>query len=366
MSGPLYVAAGGGGDAIMAAVLSRVFYPDQRPTIATFAWDRLMYDPLPGPRTVADFDGLRRLTPLNFAVEQRTRPRPPAGSTLPRLAGDIDAILVLLDPRGGADGLRKQLAELVDYGSHQQVEIVDVGGDAIAEGHEPTLSSPLADALALAATVGQRVAVHVHVAGPGSDGELNQATMRARLRTTNAVLVHRLSEQDAQLVARTLSWHPSEATTMTLAAACGVRGTVEIRTDGTVIDLTEDSANVYRATLADVIGTSVSAEAVMDSTSLEVAEAQLRIAIGFTELDFEHSKAAARAHRVATDGLDPALAKKRIRAYSADARTRGIDYLTFRRLAEVAELTAAEADAMRRTLLADESNRWQFGLWTTT
>jgi hypothetical protein len=139
---------------------------------------------------------------------------------------------------------------------------------------------------------------------------------------------------------------------MTLAAACGVRGTVEIRTDGTVIDLTEDSANVYRATLADVIGTSVSA--------------QLRIAIGFTELDFEHSKAAARAHRVATDGLDPALAKKRIRAYSADARTRGIDYLTFRRLAEVAELTAAEADAMRRTLLADESNRWQFGLWTTT
>ena len=350
----------------MAAVLSRARNTDQRPTIATFAWDRLMYDPLPGPRTAADFDGLRRLTPLNLVIEPTTTPRPPAGSTLPRLAGEIDATLVLLDPTGGALGLRLQLAELVEHGSHDQVDVVDVGGDILAEGHEPKLSSPLADALALAATTRQGVTVQVNVAGPGLDGELDQPTMRERLRATNAVLVHRLSEQDAQLVASTLAWHPSEATTMTLAAACGVRGTVEIRTDGTVIELTDASANVFRVTLADVVRASGSAQAVMDSTSFELAEAQLRAAIGFTELDFERSKAAARAHHVAADQVNPALAAKRIHAYSADAKTRAVDYLTFRRLAEVAELTAAQADAMRRTLFADDSDRCRFGLWATT
>ena len=72
MTGPLYVAAGGGGDAVMAAVVSHLARPNDRAVIATFAWDRLIYDPLPGPRSPADFEGLRRLTKLNFAIEPAT------------------------------------------------------------------------------------------------------------------------------------------------------------------------------------------------------------------------------------------------------------------------------------------------------
>lgn len=363
--GPLYVAAGGGGDAIMAAVLSHARDPNERPVVATFAWDRLMYDPLPGPRTPADFDGLRRLTPLNFAIEPTTRTHPPAGSTLPRAAGEIDAIFVLLDPTGGAVGLGQQLAELIGYGSHERIEVVDVGGDILAEGHEPTLRSPLADSLALAATARQDIPVNVNVAGPGLDGELDEAAMNERLQATCAALIGRLSNGDAKLVSSTLAWHPSEATTLVLAAACGIRGRVEIRTEGQAIELTEASTVVYRATLADVLNTSTAASAVGDSTSFADAEARLRAAIGFTELDFERTKAAARANRVTTNNFDVASAVEHIQAYSAEAMGRGVDYLTFRRLSEIAKLTAEQAAAVRGALVAAEPERCRWGLWAT-
>ncbi|MGH9217468.1 MAG: DUF1152 domain-containing protein, partial [Acidimicrobiales bacterium] len=49
--GALFVAAGGGGDAITAAVLAPILSAsDQPPVIMTYSWDRLLIDPLPGPR----------------------------------------------------------------------------------------------------------------------------------------------------------------------------------------------------------------------------------------------------------------------------------------------------------------------------
>lgn len=60
MSRPLLVAAGGGGDAIAAAILHTALHPDGPPAnVATDAWERLLIDPLPGPRGPEWFTGLR-------------------------------------------------------------------------------------------------------------------------------------------------------------------------------------------------------------------------------------------------------------------------------------------------------------------
>lgn len=347
----------------MAAVVSHKMHPRERPVIATFAWDRLIFDPLPGPRCAADFEGLRRLTPLNFGIEPATTARPPAGSTLPRLAAEINALFVLLDPAAGAIGLRRQLAELVEHGSHDAIELVDVGGDILAEGHEPTLRSPLADALALAGAADQDVPAYITVAGPGVDGELDPVVMSERLRLTDAVCTHRLSEEDAQLVAHTLSWHPSEATTLALAAAQGVRGRVEIRAQGQIVDLTQSSSKLYRCNHADVLRQNSVAKAVMPSATLSDAERRLSAAIGFTELAYERSRATMRTQSSADSAFDLTTALPRVRKYLADAAVRGITHVTFRRLAEIGQASADDMATLRHALISESPEQCVAELW---
>src|SRR4051794_6667449 len=153
----LLIAAGGGGDAIAAAILHCALDDTGgRPAIATYSWDRLLIDPLPGPRDPSSFTALQPLGERNYRVTTDTTPIPPAGSTLPRLAAELAADLYLLDARGGAQGLANQLAELTNELGVDRVTIVDVGGDILAHGDEPTLRSPLADSLVLAATTDLR------------------------------------------------------------------------------------------------------------------------------------------------------------------------------------------------------------------
>src|SRR4051794_8268878 len=148
----LLIAAGGGGDAIAAAILHHALDDTGgRSAIATYSWDRLLIDPIPGPRDPSSFTGLEPVGSLNYRITADTTPIPPAGSTLPRLAAELDADLSLLDPRCGAQGLADQLSELRDQLGVDNITIVDVGGDILAHGDEPTLRSPLADSLVLAA-----------------------------------------------------------------------------------------------------------------------------------------------------------------------------------------------------------------------
>src|SRR5690349_16433855 len=98
MGSTLFIAAGGGGDAITAAALGPALGLADQPVILTYAWDRLIIDPLPGPRSASDFTGLRPLAPDVLEVLPTTKPIAPAGSTLPRLAAELSARLLLLDP----------------------------------------------------------------------------------------------------------------------------------------------------------------------------------------------------------------------------------------------------------------------------
>jgi hypothetical protein len=357
----VYVAAGGGGDALAAAIVHRALGADAPAVIATYAWDRLIVDPLPGPRSPADFDRLQPIGEHNFAVTSDSMTRPPAGSTLPRLAADLQDQLALLDPTHGAIGIRDQLSELVAIHDSTTVTVLDVGGDAVARGTEPGLRSPLADGLVLAACSGLAVPTDLLVAGPGLDGELSESDV---LATTGTTPVLRLAAEHIEPFRHALDWHPSEATALLAGAARGLRGRVEVRDSGLVVRLTDRSPGVYRLSLADALAANKLAAQLADTASLTDAEDITRSVCGFSEIDYERAKASHLGSR--QPGRITRETDDAVRAFEHEAARRGVDYVTFRRIAEAASLGPVAATDLRRHLITTRPEHDAWPLWAVT
>ncbi|KOX18051.1 DUF1152 domain-containing protein [Nocardiopsis sp. NRRL B-16309] len=357
----LLVAAGGGGDALGAAILARSLgLAIEETVIATFAWERLRVDPLPGPRGTGSFHGLTWRTPDCALVTARTSPVSPSGSTLPRLSGDLGRPLVLLDPHGGEISLRKQLVEAVDAFQVDEVIVVDVGGDALARGNEAGLRSPLADALVLSACAAIDRPVHVSVLGPGLDGELSEPEVMANSRAAEWRVIERRHVGEFTSILR---WHPSEATGMLAAAARGARGTVEVRGEGLHAELTELSAGYLWLPLEDVIALSGCARAMSGTSSLSAAEEAVIAVTGRSEIEFERVK----ARRLSDTGVRQGTRKgfaDRLRGFSEAAAERGSDYVTSRRIAEALGLSASDEE-LRGRLAEIDPDRYVAPLWRT-
>ncbi|MFD6970247.1 DUF1152 domain-containing protein [Streptomyces sp. NPDC059949] len=310
----LYVAAGGGGDpvgtTITAAALTRAGAftgasaltrasagtgaeagtpgtAGARPLIATYAWERPEVDPTPGPLGAADFTGPapeRGRYGDTLLLTPASRPVPPAGSTLPRLAGDLPARLLLLDPCRGLAAMAAQIRRLADTVGARHVRIVDMGGDILAHGDEETLCSPLVDALAVAACTLAGVDATVYVAGPGTDGEIPQHVLLDRLAGARHLTP---TARDADTVGTALAWHPSEASALFAAAVHGARGTV--RTVERQIPLTDASARVYALGLDEALARNTVARHLLDArpdTLDEAADLAARVT-GIHELERE-------------------------------------------------------------------------------
>lgn len=334
MSPTLLVAAGGGGDALAALMVgSALGRTDHEPIVASYSWDRYLIDPTPGPRTLTDFTGLRRLTEHAWEVTRDSRLVTGGLSGLVLLARCTTARFVLLDPAGGSAGLRTQIHELAGYLSANAVTLVDVGGDIAARGGEPGLLSPLADSLALAAVAKVPIHTEVVVAGAGLDGELSREHVREEMAAAGAVR-HRLGSSHVRDYLPALDHHPSEATTLLAAATLGVTGRVEIRDSAALVTLDADGAEMFVTSCDELIARNTAAGALLDSQSLDEAEAIVRGICGRTELDHERAKAATIDARPA-EMLTPEELRNRLDAYRAKAASRGADLVTFRRLTEV-------------------------------
>jgi hypothetical protein len=339
----LLIAAGGGGDAVAAAILHHAIAGDDPDLmIATYAWDRLLVDPLPGPRSPEDFAGLSRVSERSYAVTADSRPVPPAGSTLPRLSADLGIPLIILDPRRGARGLADQVGELAYHLSVEVIELVDVGGDILAYGDERNLRTPLADALVLAACARLSLPVTVAIAGPGVDGELPETLVLSRLASPTPAL--QLTSDHVQPYLSILDWHPTEATALVVAAALGIRGTVEIRDAAIAVRLSHVSSQVYAQDGHTAAAASSLTTALADSASLTSAEETVRRICGFSEIDYERTKA--KILRTPTRPTSHEKLGHRLESYSRSARDRGVDYITYRRLAEACEASISDIRAV--------------------
>ncbi|MFF3485044.1 DUF1152 domain-containing protein [Streptomyces sp. NPDC002701] len=355
----LIVAAGGGGDAVAAAMLHTALYGDEdRAVILTYAWDRLLVDPVPGPRGPDNFTGLHQLTPAVWTVPADARPIAPAGSTLPRLAAELPHTFALIDPHHGAGGVTRQLEELITQLSPESIDLLDVGGDILARGDEPTLKSPLADALTLAACCQVNAPARLLVAGPGLDGELPLADLRGLL----GALIHTFTTEDVEPVGSILEWHPSEVTGMLAATARGIRGTCEVRDAGFPIPLTHEGPTVHEVDLDDAVTRNQLARAVMATETLDEAEAHSREICGYSEIDYERNKAAWLKDQPPAD-LDPQSVLAELDEFDNEARRRGVTHTTFCHLTEVLNLNASQREDLRRLLISSRPEQYTAPLW---
>ncbi|WRZ21006.1 DUF1152 domain-containing protein [Streptomyces sp. NBC_00243] len=356
----LIVAAGGGGDAVAAAMLDAALYGGggSPAVILTYAWDRLLIDPVPGPRGPADFTGLRPLTRSVWTVPAEATPIAPAGSTLPRLAGELPHTFALIDPVHGAEGITRQLEELIQHLAPESIDLLDVGGDILARGDEPTLRSPLADALTLAACCQVNAPVRLLVAGPGLDGEIPAEDLHDRIGP--ALLT--FTAEHVEPVGSVLEWHPSEATAMLAATARGVRGLCEVRDAGLPVPLSNEGPTVHESDLDDALTRNELARAILTTESLEEAEQYSREICGYSEIDYERNKASWLGSQP-EQKLDPEGTLLQLDQFEADARSRGITHTTFRRITEALGLNGKQRQDLRALLLSNCPEQYAAPLW---
>lgn len=345
----LIVAVGGGGDAITSTALSHLLGLSDRPVVMTYSWDRLMIDPLPGPRTAREFTQLRPVCNGAFEVVSDTRPIPPAGSSLPRLATELAARLVLLDPTEGAVGMAAQIQATASELAFDSLVLVDVGGDALTDGNDPGLRSPLADQLALAASAQTGLPARLLVAGPGLDGEVPHDVLTVRLADLRAEWLPALEAGQVDTVRHVFRWHPSEASGLLAAAASGRRGLVEVRDAGDHVVLDDTTTELATVDVAAALAVTPSRHLV-GTRSLGEANRVTNTVTGISEIRYETKKAEQRrdsaVHVPTADDLDL------VDEYAAQAAARGADFVSVRRLSELLGATTLDAFTQLTDLLA--------------
>lgn len=321
----LYVAAGGGGDAVGALLARRALGDtDERPPlVTTCAWERLRIDPVPGPRARTDFTGLGLVGGEPCEVLPTSDTTPPGRSVLPRLAETSGARIFLHDFEVGAVGLTGQLQSLAASLGVGQLVVVDVGGDIIARGSEPGLRSPLADSLALSAALETGIPTSVATLGPGADAELPEGDVLGLLTSVGAAIVGHITESDVHALQSVLLWHPTEASALVAAGAEGVRGNVAMRRGRTPVPISDHTNEVWliRDALQEWFPL---AQALQATSCLADAEGVMR-EVAVNEIDFERKVAEGPSRCQASSTL-PRLMK--------ELQSVGATHITHRRLAE--------------------------------
>jgi hypothetical protein len=290
------------------------------PLIATWAWDRLFTDPLPGPRGFGAFKGLRQPAPDVNLISATTTVRPPAGSSLPPLSGALNTELALLDPYQGCRGLVRQLKATAEWCGADQLTVVDVGGDVLARPGDRGLRSPLADVTTLVAVANTSLPSELVILGIGCDGELAPHVIKRRLSELGASGPTPIDPDRVRRVLRILEWHPSEATALLAMTTLGYRGTVEIRDRGFPVTLEDDTGATWRLPATKALPPQELVAAIAATSSLPALENIFREAFSVDEIDYERRKAA----EIATGGGQRQLDSGRFLAEAAECGAEGV------------------------------------------
>lgn len=299
----MVIGIGGGGDVVgaLATAESVRRYQGADPIIGGITWERQPVDPRPGPRTLAEIESAREIATGVALAGAGTRVR--ENGVLfaeSRMAGFLGSETLLVDPSGGPAAIAAGLAEAMTHVGSDLIVFLDVGGDVLAHGHEPTLGSPLCDAVMLAAAArmqesGQPVLAGIF--GPSCDGELTLAEVSERLaelgRAGALAGARGITPPIAALLEAAIVHVVTEASAQAVRAFRGETGTTTIRDGRRALELTPAGAlTIYFDALGAFNATAPLARAVVDAPDLAAANRTLR-AIGVsTELDGEYSAAA--------------------------------------------------------------------------
>lgn len=298
----LVIGVGGGGDVVGALATARFLeFCGLRFHLGGLPWERFVYDPLPGPRSLVEIEQVSRIIDPNaWMVNGRTHMHDGIRFTETEMAALYGWDVLHIDINGGAIGAQKGLeAAIVDLGIDLVVG-VDVGGDSLAFGDEPGLRSPLADAIMLAAFVELEKKGHNAlwgVFGYGSDGELTTAEIEQALAKVAGgggfLGAWALTPQVVNELEDVIEKVPTEASAIPVRCARGAWGETSIRYDERRVSLTPlTTLTFYLSPTATFNSVARPARAVRGSTSIEEAnEALHRLGVK-SELDLERERLA--------------------------------------------------------------------------
>ena len=301
---PLVIGMGGGGDIVGALATAEAtrLYDRADPVLGGLTWERRPIDPVPGPRTAAEIENAEALAPgiLLAGPDTRVRNRDMTFAES-RMAEFLGEPTVLIDPNVGPGAVADGLATTIEALKCDLLILVDVGGDVIANGDEPGLRSPLADAVMLAAgarlsTSGQPVLLGVF--GIGCDGELTPDEVLARLATVAGAGglcgARGLTGPVADRMEAAMELVDTEASAQAVRAFRGASGPVTIRDGKRTLHVSPAAALTFYLDVDITISAAGRlAQAVADARDLEEANQALN-AIGVsTELDYERTAAGA-------------------------------------------------------------------------
>ena len=205
----------------------------------------------------------------------------------------LDERVLLVDPWPGPAGVAAAFDDAARQLGADLIALVDVGGDVLAEGHEPGLGSPLADSLLLAAGAHLQTPVVGAVWGAGCDGELTLDEVLGRIAAlaagealigawgTPPELLPRLEEAIAAV--------PTEASAMAVACARGATGSAPIRHGARTVPLSPVGGLTFVFDVAAALasGAAPMAAWMRDAGSLDACEALLAAKGIRSELAYE-------------------------------------------------------------------------------
>jgi hypothetical protein len=293
---------GGGGDVVGALATGELMraYDGAEPVVGGLSWERRPVDPVAGPRRVEEIvDG----QPLAASVllagpDTRVRDRDVRFAES-HMARFLEQQTVLVDINHGVDAVVEGLAAAVKALDRDAVVFIDVGGDVLAQGHEPGLRSPLCDAMMLAAAgrLGEAgVPVLCGIFGIGCDAELTPSEVLAllgQLAAAGGVCGARgLTADVASRLEAAMEFVPTEASAQAVRSFRGASGKVPIRGGARSVELTLlASVTFYLDVEVTLRTTGRLAQAVADAENVVEASAALNALGVETELDLESKPA---------------------------------------------------------------------------
>ena len=292
----LVIGVGGGGDVVGALAVARFLeFCGLEFTLGGLSWERNVYDPIPGPRKLSEVRNVRALHPFAWMANAGSQTSTGAHFAESRMAALHQIEILLIDINGGVNGVVDGLEFAIKEFNSDLLVGIDVGGDSLAQGHEPGLRSPLADSIMLAAYAelenrGRRTLWGVF--GYGSDGELTTDEIEvalSKLAAAGGLLgAWSLTPKIATELEEVIKTVPTEASAIPVQCFRGAWGESDIRRGQRHVKLTPLTALTFfmsTTKLYETLGRP--AQAVRRSSSLDQANDALH-AIGIrTELDYE-------------------------------------------------------------------------------
>ncbi len=215
------------------------------------------------------------------------------------VAAHLGRATALVDVNDGPAAVADAIVTLADRLECDLVVLLDVGGDVLATGFEAGLSSPLCDALVLAAArhLPERLEVVGCAYGSGCDGELTAAEVLARVavlgREGNWLGTISPTAEAARETVSLAAAVPTEASLLAARCALGESGATSIRGGRRTVDLGPIGALGFVFGARGAIGGAAPlAELIVDSGSLEEARSLMEAEGIRTELDYERERVA--------------------------------------------------------------------------